>query len=486
MIVNRLDNGPRRHIDEVVERGPFQASWGSLKDYEPPGWYADGKFGIFIHWGAYSVPAFGNEWYPRNMYLQGTPEFDHHRATYGPHDKVGYKDLIDQFTGEQFDPDDWASLFRRAGAQFVVPVAEHHDGLAMYDTAYSDWSAVKVGPRRDVVGELATAVRREWLVFGVSSHRAEHWWFFNGGMGFPSDVQDPRFVDLYGPAQVESMPPNEQFLDDWLLRTCEIVDRYQPQLVWFDWWIGQPVFEPYLQRFAAYYYNRAAEWSRGVAINFKLDAFPEGTAVFDVERGQLAGINPRLWQADTSVGTRSWGFVNDHNYKTAQWLLCDLADVVSKNGVMLLNIGPKADGTIPEPERDLLVRIGEWLRDYGEAIYGTRPWKVFGEGPTNVKEGQFTDTSRNEYTSSDVRYTTRGETLYAIVMAPPANGRTVLSSLAPRSGLFDGSVSSVRLVGRNREVPWSLGPNGLEVSLHERPVEVGPFALKIEQRVGDG
>jgi alpha-L-fucosidase len=486
MIVNRLDNGPRRHIDEVVERGPFQASWGSLKDYGPPGWYADGKFGIFIHWGAYSVPAFGNEWYPRNMYLQGTPEFDHHRATYGPHDKVGYKDLIDQFRGEQFDPDDWASLFRRAGAQFVVPVAEHHDGLAMYDTAYSDWSAVKVGPRRDVVGELATAVRREWLVFGVSSHRAEHWWFFNGGMGFPSDVQDPRFVDLYGPAQVESMPPNEQFLDDWLLRTCEIVDRYQPQLVWFDWWIGQPVFEPYLQRFAAYYYNRAAEWSRGVAINFKLDAFPEGTAVFDVERGQLAGINPRLWQADTSVGTRSWGFVNDHKYKTAQWLLCDLADVVSKNGVMLLNIGPKADGTIPEPERDLLVRIGEWLRDYGEAIYGTRPWKVFGEGPTNVKEGQFTDTSRNEYTSSDVRYTTRGETLYAIVMAPPANGRTVLSSLAPRSGLFDGSVSSVRLVGRNREVPWSLGPNGLEVSLHERPVEVGPFALKIEQRVGDG
>ena len=236
-----------------------------------------------IHWGAYSVPAFGNEWYPRNMYLPGTPEFEHHRSTYGPQNKVGYKDLIAQFTGEQFDPDDWASLFRLAGAQFVVPVAEHHDGLAMYDTAYSDWSTVKVGPRRDVVGELAAAVRREWLVFGVSGHRAEHWWFFNGGMGFPSDVQDPRYVDLYGPAQTSQMPPNEQFLDDWLLRTCEVVDRYQPQLVWFDWWIGS-LSSPYLQRFAAYYYNRAAEWSRGVAINFKLDAFPEGTAVLDVER----------------------------------------------------------------------------------------------------------------------------------------------------------------------------------------------------------
>ena len=156
-------------------------------------------------------------------------------------------------------------------------------------------------------GELASAVRREWLVFGVSSHRAEHWWFFNGGMAFPSDVQDPRYADLYGPAQAESMPPNEQFLDDWLLRTCELVDRYQPQLVWFDWWIGQPVFEPYLQRFAAFYYNRAAEWTRGVAINFKLDTFPEGTAVLDVERGQLADINPRLWQADTSVGDELLG-----------------------------------------------------------------------------------------------------------------------------------------------------------------------------------
>jgi alpha-L-fucosidase len=478
-----LDNGFRRQIEEVVERGPFQPSWGSLKGYEPPRWYADGKFGIFIHWGAYSVPAFGNEWYPRNMYLRGTPEFEHHRSTYGPQDEVGYKDLIGRFTGEEFDPDDWASLFRRAGAQFVVPVAEHHDGLAMYDTAYSDWNTVKVGPHRDVVGELATAVRREWLVFGVSSHRAEHWWFFNGGMAFPSDVPDPRFADLYGPAQPDSMPPNEQFLDDWLLRTCDLVDRYQPQLVWFDWWIGQPVFEPYLQRFAAYYYNRAAEWSRGVAINFKLDAFPEGAAVLDVERGQLAGINRRLWQADTSVGTSSWGFVTNHRYKTATWLLCDLVDIVSKNGVLLLNIGPRSDGTIPEPERAILLEIGDWLREHGEAIYGTRPWKVFGEGPTDVKGGQFTDTARGDYTGSDVRYTTRDTALYAIVMAPPEDQRVVLNSLAPSAGLLDGPVSSVRLVGRNSELDWSLGPAGLEVALPGRPVEAGPFALRIETPV---
>jgi alpha-L-fucosidase len=394
--------------------------------------------------------------------------------------------LIAQFSGEKFDPDDWAALFRRAGAQFVVPVAEHHDGLAMYDTGRSDWNTVNVGPHRDVVGELATAVRREWLVFGVSSHRAEHWWFFNGGMGFPSDVQDPRYADLYGPAQVQSMPPNEQFLDDWLLRTCELVDRYQPQLVWFDWWIGQPVFEPYLQRFAAFYYNRAAEWSRGVAINFKLDAFPQGTAVFDVERGQLAGINPRLWQADTSVGKGSWGFVNDHEYKTASSLLCDLIDIVSKNGVLLLNIGPMADGTIPEPERAILLQMGDWLREYGEAVYGTRPWKAFGEGPTDVTAGQFTDTARRDYTSYDIRYTTRDATLYAIVMAPPKNNRpVVLTSLAPSAGLFDGFVSSVRLLGRNSELEWSQGSNGLEVAVPDPPVKAGPFALKIEKGAAD-
>ncbi len=259
-------------IGAVIAAGPFDKTWESLLGYEIPEWYQDAKFGIFIHWGVYAVPAFGNEWYPRNMYLQGSPEFAHHVSTYGPQKDFGYKDFIPLFTADKFDPDQWAALFRRAGTQFVVPVAEHHDGFAMYDCAYSNWSAAKMGPKRDLIGELADAVRRQWLVFGLSSHRAEHWWFFNGGMAFDSDVQDARYADLYGPAQSESLPPNEAFLDDWLARTCELVDKYQPQLVWFDWWIEQPIFQPYLQRFAAYYYNRGADWQRGVAINYKHDA----------------------------------------------------------------------------------------------------------------------------------------------------------------------------------------------------------------------
>src|ERR1035437_6578301 len=223
----------KRAISHAIGAGPFSPSWASLRQYQVPRWYQDGKFGIFVHWGLYSVPAFANEWYARNMYLQETVEFKHHLATYGPHARFGYKDFIPHFTAEKFDPDQWANLFRQAGAKFVVPVAEHHDGFAMYDCGYSDWTAAKMGPKRDLIAELAAAVRRQFLTFGLSSHRAEHWWFYNGGMFYDSDVQDPRFVGLYGPAQPKTLPPNEAFLDDWLLRTCELVDRYQPQLVWF-------------------------------------------------------------------------------------------------------------------------------------------------------------------------------------------------------------------------------------------------------------
>ncbi len=369
-------------INQVVSGGPFQASWESLEKYAVPEWYLDAKFGIFIHWGVYAVPAFGNEWYPRNMYQQGSKEFQHHVATYGPQSEFGYKDFIPKFQAERYDPEQWAELFRSAGAKFVVPVAEHHDGFPMYDCGLSEWCAAKMGPKRDLIGDLAAAVRRQGMVFGVSSHRAEHWWFFDGGMKFDSDVQDPRYAGLYGPARPEKEePPDKAFLDDWLARTCELVDKYQPQLVWFDWWIEQPVFQPYLQQFAAYYYNRGAEWKRGVAINYKNQAFPEQAAVFDVERGQLAGIRPLFWQTDTSISKNSWGYVGEQDYKTAGEIVGDLIDIVSKNGALLLNIGPRPDGTIPEPEERVLREIGRWLAVNGEAIYGTRPWTRFGEGP---------------------------------------------------------------------------------------------------------
>ena len=462
-----------------IPEGPFKPSWDSLVNYQVPEWYIDGKFGIFIHWGLYAVPAFGNEWYPRNMYLQDAKEFEHHVKTYGPQSQFGYKDFIPLFKAENYDPDHWAELFRSAGARFVVPVAEHHDGFAMYDTALSAWNAAKMGPKRDLIGELAEAVRKQWMVFGLSSHRAEHWWFMDGGMKFDSDVQDAAHAGLYGPAQPRDTQPNEEFLDDWLARTCELVDKYQPQLVWFDWWIEQPTFAPYLKKFAAYYYNRAAEWERGVAINYKNESFYREAAVYDIERGQLTDINPHFWQTDTAIARNSWGFVQEQSYKSAGSIVGDLVDIVSKNGALLLNIGPKADGTIPEPEEEVLLEIGRWLSVNGEAIYDTRPWKVYGEGPTQVGKGSFTDTRREAFTSQDIRFTTKGDALYATLLAWPENGEVTIQSLGSNLRLFAADIASVELLGAKDPLKWSRTVRGLKVKLPTGKPCNHAYALKI-------
>ncbi len=479
-----------KRIDEVIAKGPFTASWESLKAYQVPQWYVDGKFGIFIHWGLYAVPAFANEWYPRNMYIKDSPEYKHHLETYGAHTEFGYKDFIPMFKAEKFNPDAWAELFKKSGAKFVMPVAEHHDGFAMYDSDVSEWTAAKMGPKRDLIGDLAKAVRSKDMVFAVSSHRAEHWWFFDGGMKFPSDVQDPKNASLYGPAQMASAAshdsaawkskdwqprPNKAFLDDWLIRCCEIVDKYRPQVIWFDWWIEQKIFEPYLQKFAAYYYNRGAEWNLGVAINHKYDSFPEGVAVFDIERGQLNHIRPFFWQNDTSVSKNSWGYISHHEYKPVTWLIQDLVDIVSKNGALLLNIGPKPDGTIPEAEQKMLLEIGKWLDINGEAIYSTRPWHIYGEGPTEIPEGAFTDTKRSDFTGEDIRFTSKEGTLYATVLAWPGSTLTIKS-------LANHSVQRVTLLGHEDQLEFSVDSSGLHITMPAAKPGDHAFVLKVESR----
>ncbi len=466
-------------IDRVASGGPFKASWDSLETQSVPEWYLDAKFGIFIHWGVYSVPAFGSEWYPRNMYRKDSEDFKHHVATYGPQDKFGYKDFIPRFKAERFNAGAWAKLFREAGAKFVVPVAEHHDGFPMYDCSFTDWSAAKMGPKRDLIGELSHAVRAEGLIFGVSSHRAEHWWFYDGGMAFNSDVKDPRYSGLYAPAQPEKgSTPDKAFLDDWLLRTCELVDKYQPQLIWFDWWIEQPVFQPYLQRFAAYYYNRGDQWNKGVAVNYKKEAFPAKAAVLDIERGQLAEIRPMFWQTDTSISKNSWGYVEKQDYKTADSIVDDLVDIVSKNGALLLNIGPRPDGTVPEPEQAILRQIGEWLAINGEAIYGTRPWKVFGEGPTPVVSGSFNDTKRKVFSGEDIRFTTKGDVLYAIALDWPGE-RMSIKSLGSAAGLARGEIAEVRLLGHDGKIEWARSDAALTIKMPDRKPCANAFAFKI-------
>ena len=456
-------------VDSTSAKGPYQPSWDSLVKYQVPDWYQDAKFGIFIHWGAYSVPAFGSEWYPRQMYLRDSKEFTHHVATFGPQAQFGYKDFIPRFKAERFDANAWAALFKKAGAKFVVPVAEHHDGFPMYDCSFTDWCAAKMGPKRDVVGELAASVRKEGLVIGASSHRAEHWWFFEGGKTFDSDVRDPKNAGLYGPANPQKTPdgkqsqPDQAYLNDWLARTSEIVDKYHPQLVWFDWWIEQPVFQPYLQRFASFYYNRGAEWKKGVAINYKNESFPAKAAVLDIERGKLDQLREQFWQTDTSIGLKSWGYIDGEKFRSADSLIDDLIDIVSKNGALLLNIGPRPDGTIPEEAQKILLDMGRWLAANGEAIYGTRPFKVFGEGPTKVLGGGFTDAKSAPFTGQDIRFTTKGKALYAIALDWPGS-EMMVRSLNSEGPLKGRKIKSIRMLGAKDKIEWKQSAEGLKIT----------------------
>ena len=472
-------------VDGAVST-PFEPSWDSLKKYKIPDWYQDAKFGIFIHWGVYSVPAFDSEWYPRNMYMEGSPVFNHQIHTYGPQSQAGYKDFIPQFKAEKFDPDAWAELFRKAGAKYVIPVAEHHDGFPMYDCGFTDWSAAKMGPKRDIVGDLATAIRKQGLHFGASSHRAEHWFFYEGGRAFHSDVNDARYLGLYGPAMPKRMPgaahdnqPDKAYMDNWLARTSEIVDKYQPEIVWFDWWIEEPAWQPYLQKFAAYYYDNAAQHNHEVAINYKYGSFPDGTAVLDIERGQLDASRSLFWQTDTSISIKSWGYINNDDYRSPDSLIDELVDIVSKNGALLLNVGPKPDGTIPEKAQSILLDMGKWLDVNGEAIYGTRPWKVYGEGPTKVVGGAFKDTATQGYTSEDIRFTTKGDTLYAIALQPPKNGRLLIKSLATGAPNGNRQIKSIRLLGSDAALKFSRSAQGLTVSLPSGNASQSAVVLKI-------
>jgi alpha-L-fucosidase len=469
-------------VDQVTSHGDFRPDWASLGHYRVPDWYRDAKFGIFIHWGVFSVPAFANEWYPRNMYQPGDPAFRHHVETYGPQSKFGYKDFIPMFTATRFDPNAWVELFQRAGAKYIVPVAEHCDGFPMYASDFTQWNAARMGPKRDVIGEIAQAARAHGLHFGLSSHRAEHWWFYSGGRRFDSDVNDPRNAGLYGPAQRMALPgdpseeepdpshlerwlpPDQPFLDDWLARSTELVDKYQPELFYFDWWIGQPAFVPYRQRMAAYYYDRAAAWGKGVVLTAKDFDFPENAAVLDVERGKLDGLRLLPWQSDTSVSVKSWGYVEHDTYRTPKSLIAELVDVVSKNGNFLLNVGPKSDGTIPDEVREVLLAMGQWLSVNGEAIFGSRPWMVYGEGPTSDAASHTMGNDAQSYSAQDIRFTTKGDTVYAIALGWPEDGKLTIHTLWEGTPYLS-AITQIELLGSTAKLRWQQSKEGLTISL---------------------
>jgi alpha-L-fucosidase len=403
--------------------------------------------------------------------------------------QFGYKDFIPRFKAEHFDPDQWAELFKESGAKYVVPVFEHHDGFAMYDSGLSDWTVVKMGPHLDTYGELAKALRARGVRLGASSHRIEHDFFLDGGRKIDSDVNDPKYAAFYGPAhswldgkktllQDWTYLSNE-YADDWLARSAEIVEKYEPDILYFDWWIGQPNARGHVAKFAAFYYNHAASLGRVPVINYKDSALEDHSAVLDIERGQLAGIRPLYWQTDTSISNKSWGYIENDNFKSAESIVHQLVDVVSKNGNLLVNIGPRSDGTIPEEVQSRLREIGSWLKGNGEAIYGTRAWTKFGEGPTTVVEGAFHDTESEPFTSQDFRFTTKGNFLYAIELAWPESGEAVIHSLDP-SGLGNSKITAVSLLGFAEALDYEQKSDGVHIHLPAHPLGKFAYAFKFD------
>jgi len=482
-------------IDALIAQGPFTDTWASLQKWRAPAWFEDAKFGIFVHWGVYSAAAFMNEWYPRNMYIPDTDEFRHHEEVMGPHSAHGYKEYIPLLTGEKFDADAWAELFAQAGARYMVSVAEHHDGFQMYRSRISEWNAAAMGPHRDILGEMAPAARGRGLHFGVSSHRAEHWWFLGNGRRYESDItgEFPE-EDLYWPSMAEpadqfdidAQPwPSEAFLDDWLIRTCELVDRFRPAVLYFDWWIQHLAFRPYLRKAAAYYYNVMAREGMTGIIQYKHEAYAFGCGIPDMERGQFAEAKPFLWQTDTAACRNSWGYTLQNVYKEPEEILCNLADVVSKNGRLLLNVGPKGDGSMTDEETQILRAIGRWMDVNGEAIDASRPYRVSGEGPTQAGEGMFTDNTPPAYTSEDFRFTARGGCVYVIAMKASPDGVYRVKTFGMRgadgSHKYLGRVKAVTLLDGMRKADFEMKEDALEIRVGDAAVNGLPvFRLEVE------
>ncbi len=462
-------------------RDKYQSSWDSLRTHVTPQWLKDAKFGIYTHWGIYCVPAKGPNatWYPYNMYSPGTEQYEYHVKTYGGPEKFGYKDFIPEFTGEKFDADEWAELFKKAGARFAGPVGEHHDGFTMWDTRYSEWNAAKMGPKRDVVGELAKAMRAQDMKYLIALHHAENWWFYPHHI--PAyDTADPRYAGLYGqPHDLGGIPdrqlrheewwdferPSQKFLEQWKNKTLEAIDRYQPDMLWFDFGL-RFIQEKYKKDFLAYYFNRAEEWGKEVVVTYKWHDLVPGSGVIDLELGRFDTLTYMDWITDTTVDAgHGWGYLKETPYKTPQNLIHYLVDNVSKNGYMLLNVGPRSDGSIPEQAQEILHAIGKWLAVNGEAIYGTTPWMIYGEGPTQMtKAGYFMEDQEVQYTPQDFRFTVKGDTLYAICLGWPAQEFTIPALYK----LWPNEIQSVQLLGHGQELPWQWTPKGVKII---RPAE---------------
>lgn len=443
-----------------IQSGAFTPAVESLKTYQTPDWFRDAKFGIWSHWGPQAVPRVG-DWYARWMYVPGHPVYAHHLKTYGHPSEFGYKDIIPLWKAEKFDPEGLMDQYAAAGAKYFVSMGVHHDNFDLWDSKHHRWNAVAMGPKRDIVGAWKAAARKRGLRFGVSEHLAtSHNWLYPSHaydqywpkIGVPYDGANPAYADLYHPAHNEPYigngatwyTQNPKFHQIWYDRIRDLIDTHQPDLLYSD---GGIPFGVVGRSLVAHLYNS------NVARNGKLDVvynakelgsgeFYKEALVQDVERGVLKGINPLPWQTCSSNG--DWYYSDNYKYKTAPEVISMLADIVSKNGNLLLNVVQYADGSLPPESQTLLNELAPWMKVNAEAIHGTRPWKIFGEGPTEAAAGAFQE--NGAYTAQDIRFTTRAKALYAITLGQPKRSLAI-TSLGRTSAHERRRIKGVELLG---------------------------------------
>jgi alpha-L-fucosidase len=459
----------------------FDSSWKSLEQYRCPDWYRDAKFGIYSHWNAYSVPAQG-DWYARNMYIEGSKHYNYHVANYGHPSKVGYKDIIEMWKAENFDPDKIIALYKEAGAKYFVAVAAHHDNFDLWDSKHHEWNSLNHGPHQNIVGKWEAAARKAGLRWGVTSHieRSWNWFQVSHGAdkegefaGVPYDGANPEYAALYFkeyPGYKDThfqytVNPPQEVIEDYFVRIKDLLDQHKPDLFYID---GGVPFGETGRKLLAYYYNENMRRHNGqlegvmclknYGDGYHGDDLRDGIATEDVEDGQLDRINGLPWQTDESVA--DWFYVKGAEYKTPNYIIDKLIDIVSKNGNLMLNVPPRPDGTLDDEAIAILQTIGKWMKVNGEGIYGTRPYSVFGEGPTQVSGGYFR--KMPELTAQDLRFTTKGDTVYAFICGTPENDTVSIRTFSAKKYH---EIQSISMLGVKGNLQFEQKDNALYVAL---------------------